>query len=157
MKVQLLAIGKIRSGPESALTQDYIARFNRFARPLGSGPLAVREVDSSRRDPPRTLLGSKGLGGPQSVGYALEASGSRMTSEAFAARLAHHRTENITDLAFIIGGPDGFGPEALPSSLPRLSLGPMTHPHLLVRVILTEQLYRAATILAGTPYHCGHA
>ncbi len=154
MKLRVLAIGKIRSGPEANLTQDYLVRFNRLARPLGIGPLTVHEIEPSRRDPIRAASGSSA---PRAVRYALEVDGSRLSSEAFAARLAHHRADNITDLTFMIGGPDGFGGKDLPISVQRLSLGPMTHPHLLARVILTEQLYRAATILAGTPYHCRHA
>ncbi|MCY4261164.1 MAG: 23S rRNA (pseudouridine(1915)-N(3))-methyltransferase RlmH [Rhodobacteraceae bacterium] len=156
MRVHLLAIGKIRTGPVATLTEDYITRYNRLAGPLGIGPLAVREVEHSCKDPLKKLLDRKWDADSNTARYALDASGSCLTSEAFAQRLACHREENIADLVFVIGGPDGFGSRGLPCDLPRLSLGPMTYPHLLARAVLAEQLYRATTILAGTPYHSGH-
>ena len=76
-----------------------------------------------------------------------------MTSEDFAAWLRHRRDGGVGTLAFLLGGADGHGPDVLAATALTLSLGPLTLPHGLARVVLAEQLYRAATILAGHPYH----
>ena len=85
---------------------------------------------------------------------ALDPTGKPLTSEAFAAHLARLRDQGGRATAFLIGGADGLGP-LRESAQDRISLGLQTWPHLLVRVMLAEQLYRAATILSGHPYHRG--
>ena len=86
---------------------------------------------------------------------ALDGSGKALTSEAFAARLARIRDDGASVVAFLIGGADGHGASVLTRADTVLSLGPMTWPHLLVRAMLAEQLWRAASILSGHPYHRG--
>jgi 23S rRNA (pseudouridine1915-N3)-methyltransferase len=83
---------------------------------------------------------------------ALDGTGSTWSSEQLAAELRRWRMEG-RDLAFLIGGPDGHAPEVLAAARQRWSLGPLTLPHMLVRLIVAEQLYRAATMVAGHPYH----
>jgi 23S rRNA (pseudouridine1915-N3)-methyltransferase len=76
-------------------------------------------------------------------------------SEAFAKFLGKRRDSGARDLAFIIGGPDGLSPSLRQAADEQLSLGPQTWPHLLVRAMLAEQIFRACTILSGHPYHRG--
>jgi len=87
------------------------------------------------------------------VTVALDEHGRSLSSEAFAQWIAERRDGGAKTLAFLIGGPDGHSTEALKPATLKLSLGTMTLPHGLARVVLAEQLYRAATILAGHPYH----
>lgn len=83
---------------------------------------------------------------------ALDGRGKAWSSEDLAAALARWRMQG-RDLAFLIGGPDGHAPEVLARADERWSLGPLTLPHMLVRLVVAEQLYRAASLLAGHPYH----
>lgn len=85
---------------------------------------------------------------------ALDGRGKIWSSEDLAAQLKGWRMAG-RDLAFLIGGPDGHAPEVLARADQRWSLGALTLPHMLVRLVLAEQLYRAVTILAGHPYHRG--
>ncbi|MDQ2972721.1 MAG: 23S rRNA (pseudouridine(1915)-N(3))-methyltransferase RlmH [Pseudomonadota bacterium] len=85
---------------------------------------------------------------------ALDGDGSAWRSEELARRLEQWRRAG-RDLAFLIGGPDGHAANALARADQRWSLGPLTLPHMLVRLIVAEQLYRATTIIAGHPYHRG--
>lgn len=83
---------------------------------------------------------------------ALDGRGKAWSSADLAQQLAQWRMAG-RDLVFLIGGPDGHAPEVLARADQRWSLGPLTLPHMLVRLVLVEQLYRAATIVAGHPYH----
>jgi 23S rRNA (pseudouridine1915-N3)-methyltransferase len=84
---------------------------------------------------------------------ALDERGAMWSSRGLADRLAAWRDQGVAELAFAMGGADGLGAEVLDRADVILSLGPMTWPHLLVRSLLLEQLYRAQQILAGHPYH----
>ncbi len=123
-----------------------------------SGPLAIREVEERRRLPSAALKEREGAllldavpAGALAV--ALERTGTSLSSEDFAARLARWRDRGTDELAFLIGGADGLAGSVLARAEFRLSLGAMTWPHLLARVMLLEQLYRAQQILSGHPYH----
>lgn len=83
---------------------------------------------------------------------ALDGRGRMHSSEDLARRLEHWRMQG-RDLAFLIGGPEGHAPEVLARADERWSLGPLTLPHMLVRLVLAEQVYRAAAMLANHPYH----
>jgi 23S rRNA (pseudouridine1915-N3)-methyltransferase len=84
---------------------------------------------------------------------ALDEQGRSMSSDRFAQWLREARDGGAKTAGFMIGGPDGHGEEALGAARLKMSLGPMTLPHGLARIVLAEQLYRAVTILAGHPYH----
>ncbi|MFL1877124.1 23S rRNA (pseudouridine(1915)-N(3))-methyltransferase RlmH, partial [Hansschlegelia beijingensis] len=86
---------------------------------------------------------------------ALDERGKTVSSEAFAADVGRRRDDGAAGLAFVIGGADGFSAEFLATADMRLAFGAMTWPHQIVRILLAEQIYRAATILAGHPYHRG--
>jgi len=83
---------------------------------------------------------------------ALDGRGKAWSSEDLSHELARWRMQG-RDLAFLIGGPDGHAPDVLASADQRWSLGPLTLPHMLVRLVVAEQLYRAVTMIAGHPYH----
>ncbi|GAB4294931.1 MAG: 23S rRNA (pseudouridine(1915)-N(3))-methyltransferase RlmH [Roseovarius sp.] len=154
MRVAICAVGRMRSGPERDLVDDYLSRFARTGRRLGLGPAAVHEIDDRKGGGPAAeavLLGRAVPPGAAVV--ALDERGRMLDSAAFAALLARWRDSGRTDLAFVIGGADGLDPALRAGAEEVLSLGPMVWPHMLARVMLAEQLYRAATILAGLPYH----
>lgn len=150
----IVAVGRLRSGPEGSLVADYLARFDRTGRPLGLGPAQVVEVEDRRGGGPAAeaaLLAAAVPTGAHLV--ALDERGASPDSPAFAAFLRRIADGGARDLAFAIGGADGLDPGFRAGARDVLSLGRMVWPHLLVRVLLAEQLYRAASILAGTPYH----
>jgi 23S rRNA (pseudouridine1915-N3)-methyltransferase len=152
MRVTLIAIGRLRAGPLAEAYADYAARLK-----AGRWRLDLVELEEKRRLAGAELMAREGellLGalprGAVSVG--LDPRGKALTSEAFAAELREWR-DAARDVAFLIGGADGFAP-AVRAAVPRLlSFGAMTWPHMLVRVMLAEQLFRAQSILAGHPYH----
>ena len=84
---------------------------------------------------------------------AMDERGRTLTSPQFAEQIARWRDSGRQDVAFLIGGADGLAPDLRARADASISLGAMVWPHMLVRVMLAEQLYRAATILAGSPYH----
>lgn len=152
MRIHIIAVGRARGGPEAALAADYLTRFDRTGRALGLGPARLVEVEDRKGGgmaAEAALIEAAIPRGARVV--ALDERGALQTSPDFAARLRTGADTGLRDLAFLIGGADGLdprlrGPEAL-------SFGRMVWPHMLVRAMLAEQLYRAATILAGSPYH----
>ena len=154
MRVHVCAVGRLRSGPERVLTDDYYDRFDRTGRPLGLGPVAEHEVEDKRglgMTAEADLLARALPAGALMV--ALDERGRVLSSPDFAALLAKWRDGGRQDLAFVIGGADGIDPALRARAEASVSFGAMVWPHMLVRVMLAEQLYRAATILAGLPYH----
>ncbi|TNF20850.1 MAG: 23S rRNA (pseudouridine(1915)-N(3))-methyltransferase RlmH [Rhodobacteraceae bacterium] len=154
MRVHVCAVGRLRAGPEKALIDDYATRFDRTGRALGLGPLSFSEVEDRKgggRTAEAALLRRALPAG--AVIVALDERGKVMTSPGFAEVLARHRDDGRGDLALVIGGADGIDPALRAEADMLLSFGKMVWPHMLVRVMLAEQLYRAASILAGSPYH----
>lgn len=154
MRVTICAVGRLRSGPEKTLIDDYLARFGRTGRALGLGPASVVEVEDRKGGgmaAEATLLRRAVPAG--AILGCLDERGQVLSSPGFAERLGGWRDAGQADLALVIGGADGIAPELRNCCDFRLSLGAMVWPHMLVRVMLAEQLYRAATILAGGPYH----
>ena len=154
MRVRVCAVGRLRTGPERTLVDDYRLRFDRAGRALGLGPLTEVEVEDRKGGgtEAEALLLLRALP-PGAVTVALDERGETMTSPAFAARLAGWRDAGRQDVAFVIGGADGLAPSVRAASDLSLSFGAMVWPHMLVRAMLMEQLYRAASIMAGAPYH----
>lgn len=154
MKVTILAVGRMRPGPERLLMDDYLTRFDRTGRALGLGFGGVTEVEDRKGGGSAAEARLLEKACPAGVlRLALDERGSQMSSPDFAAMLAGWRDAGRSELALIIGGADGFDPGFRRSADRLLSFGPMVWPHMLVRVMLAEQLYRAASILAGAPYH----
>jgi 23S rRNA (pseudouridine1915-N3)-methyltransferase len=113
---------------------------------LGIGPVEIVELDARKGGE----AAARAAGGTL---IACDEHGVARTSRDLAARLAQLRDSGVRRLSFVIGGADGLDPEILDAASERLAFGPQTWPHALARVMLAEQIYRALTILAGTPYH----
>lgn len=153
MRIDIAAVGRLRKGPEAALIADYLDRFAKTGRSLGLPAVSVVEVEDKRG------LGMKAeaelLSRALPAGAALvmmDERGDQPLSPDFAARIAKWRDE-ARDVCFVIGGADGLDPDLRARADWSISFGRMVWPHMLVRVMLAEQLYRAATILSGSPYH----
>ena len=154
MRVHIIAVGRLRGGPEQDLVDDYLTRFDRTGRALGLGPARVVEVDDRKgggMSAQATLLRKAVPNG--AIVVILDERGRTESSPRFAERMARWRDDGSSDLALIIGGADGIDPALRDEADFALSFGKMVWPHMLVRVMLAEQLYRAASIVAGTPYH----
>lgn len=154
MKLHICAVGRLRSGPEKALIDDYCLRFDRTGRALGLGPLSLHEVDDRKGGGMRAEAALLRKAIPDSAAkIMLDERGKVMPSPDFAHALARFRDDGRSAVAFVIGGADGLAPDLRKEADLTLSFGKMVWPHMLVRVMLSEQLYRAASILAGAPYH----
>lgn len=154
MRVSICAVGRLRAGPEKTLIDDYLTRFDRTGRPLGLGPAKLVEVEDRKGGgmAAEAALLRKAI--PSGARLCiLDERGKLMSSPDFAQRLGEIRDGGTGDLAFVIGGADGLDPSLRAEADMALSFGQMVWPHMLVRVMLSEQLYRAASILAGSPYH----
>jgi 23S rRNA (pseudouridine1915-N3)-methyltransferase len=155
MRLDIVTIGRLKPGaPERVLFDDYADRFTKLGTRLGLGPLGLKEVPSPKSGPGAEIKALEAAIPSGAVRVALDPGGRPVTSEELAALLARLRDGGTGALAFLIGGAEGLGP-LLETAPTRIAFGPATWPHLLVRVMLAEQLYRAATILAGHPYHRG--
>ncbi|AWD22250.1 23S rRNA (pseudouridine(1915)-N(3))-methyltransferase RlmH [Fuscovulum blasticum] len=154
MRLHLCAVGRLRAGPERVLVDDYLDRLGKTGRPLGLGPAEEHEVEDKRGG--GMVAEGQLLARAVPAGAAicvLDERGRQMTSPEFAEALAGWRDAGRQDAAFVIGGADGIDPALRSRADLAISFGRMVWPHMLVRVMLAEQLYRAATILAGSPYH----
>lgn len=154
MKIVLLAIGRLARSPESDLVKTYAERATQAGRSLGLGPVEVVEVESRKpgkaaeAEAIRTALASE----PAYL-IACDEHGRAHPSRAFADRIARLRDGGERRLVFLIGGADGLDPSLLAAARETLAFGVQTWPHALARTMLAEQVYRAVTILAGSPYH----
>ena len=144
MRVIVLAVGRLRP-PYADDVQHYAKLLGRYVR------LELVEVRDDAQVAGRVPRGPAG-GGPGPFVSELASSGQAFSSEAFAAFLEERRRSG-RDVCFVIGGAYGLEGDARPPAEHRFSLGPMTLPHQLARVVLLEQLYRGHKILAGEPYH----
>ena len=154
MRVHVIAVGRLRAGPEKDLVDDYLTRFDRTGRALGLGPSRLIEVEDRKSGGKAAEASLLRRGVPDGAVLAvLDERGRLESSPSFADRLALWRDQGRGDLAILIGGADGLDPELCREADFSLSFGKMVWPHMLARVMLSEQLYRAASILAGAPYH----
>jgi 23S rRNA (pseudouridine1915-N3)-methyltransferase len=152
LRISLICVGKLGRGAEATLALDYAQRATAAGRALGLAPVEIVEVEA--RKPGRAAEAEAilaRLGGARLV--ACDEHGATFASRAFAARLATLRDDGLRDLAFVIGGADGLDASVLEAAAERIAFGPQTWPHALARVMLAEQVYRAVSILAGSPYH----
>lgn len=152
MKLTILAIGKPGRGPEAQLADDYARRASLAGRALGLGPLDL--VDLEPRKPGKAPEADLLLAAAEGAHLiACDERGKTYASRAFADHLANLRDQGERRLVFAIGGADGLDRRVLDAAGSTLAFGPQTWPHALARAMLAEQLYRAVTILAGSPYH----
>lgn len=157
MRLIVAAVGRLKDA-ERELCERYAKRLDAAGRGLGLGPLSISEIGESRAAEATARKADEAVrllkaASATEVRVALDEGGRALSSKALAQWIAQTRDGGCKALAFLIGGPDGHGPTALEGAALKLSLGPLTLPHGLARAVLIEQLYRAATILSGHPYH----
>lgn len=153
MRIVIAAVGRMRAGGMHDLYDEYVRRL--------SWAVSLREVDVRGKMAPAALRvrESELLQAEipdRALVVALDSRGKNLSSEELAASLGQWRDDGTETVVFVIGGADGLEPAVLKRARLTLSLGKMTWPHLLVRVMLAEQLYRAQSILQNHPYHRGH-
>jgi len=172
MKLRILAVGRIKGGPEATLIAEYARRLQwpltveevEERRPLNGSELKAREADllsqaldkgaakaSGQKSSGQKSPGQKSSG--QRILVALDERGRQLGSRDFAQKLGNWRDQGAAEIAFVIGGADGLAEQLRQRADLILSLGQMTWPHMLARAMLVEQIYRAQQILAGHPYH----
>ena len=153
----ICAVGRLpAASPERALVEDYARRLGPAGRAVGLGPLSVREADTRKAKGMAAEADALRAALPAASGrvlVAMDERGRTLDSPGLAGRLAAWRDGGVPACAFVIGGADGLDPSLRAEADLALSFGPMVWPHALARAMLAEQLYRAAGILAGTPYH----
>lgn len=154
MRLHLCVVGRMRNGPEKDLFDDYIDRFEKSGRGMGLGPVTVSEVEDRKGggQVAEADLLTKAIPKGATV-LIMDERGRVMSSPDFSVQLAKWRDNGCQDLAIVIGGADGLTAEFRNRADFALSFGKMVWPHMLARVMLSEQLYRAASILARSPYH----
>lgn len=153
MKITVVAVGRLRKSPELSLIDDYLDRFNKAGRSFGLGPALIVEVEDKKNlgmEAEAALIERALPAG--AVLVTLDERGEVISSPDFAQKLAGWR-DGARDVAFVIGGADGIAPALRARADFSISFGKMVWPHMLVRVMLSEQIYRAGQIIAGTPYH----
>lgn len=158
MRLVIAAIGRLKDGAERELLDRYRTRFEPIAKRLGFTPVSWLEFPESRAQSVEKRCQEEGetlLKAARDATFliALDVAGKALSSDAFAKTLARERDTGHKTLAILIGGPDGFAVDVLSAAHLRFSLGAVTLPHALARIVLAEQLYRAGTILSGHPYH----
>jgi 23S rRNA (pseudouridine1915-N3)-methyltransferase len=158
MRLLVIAVGRLKSGPERDLVERYRERFSDLARKLGFRGLDIHEIAESRARDVAARMGEEAaaitaLIPEHSVVVALDERGKPTDSATFARQLGRWRDESAANVVFVIGGADGLSPELRRTTQTVIAFGTATWPHQLVRIMLMEQIYRAATILAGHPYH----
>ena len=154
MKIILRAGGVIRSGPEREMIDDYLRRAQGLAR--GTGFLSVEEQQVDLRSAKSRATETQMLLGDMPAGAKLvifDERGKTPTSRQISTQFANWRDDSIGQLVLVIGGADGFEPSSIPAGTTRWAFGPQTWPHKMVRMMAAEQIYRALSILARTPYH----
>jgi len=144
MKIYILAIGKCKHGsPEEELIKEYQKRL--------SWELIIREKDNDTKEKEADFLLKNIVGGAKIV--VLDERGENISSLDFAKRIGDWQLDGVSDICFLIGGADGHTEEVRKKADLILSFGKLTMPHMLIRAVLIEQIYRAQTILSGHPYH----
>ena len=152
MRIAIVAIGRLARSPETELVKLYLERATATGRSLGLGPVEVVEVESRKpgkaaeADALRAHLADSHV-------IACDERGKALKSRQLADKVATLRDRGERRLVFVIGGADGLDPAFVEAANDTLAFGPQTWPHALVRAMLAEQVYRAVTILGGSPYH----
>ena len=158
MKISVFAVGRMKAGPEKELADRYFDRFGKSGGPLGLDFSGVVEIAESRAQTPAERKREEALKLKSQISagvslFLLDERGKNFSSDDFSRRIAALRDGGQRGLTIAIGGPDGHDPELREQADLVMSFGALTWPHQLVRIMLAEQLYRAATILSGHPYH----
>jgi 23S rRNA (pseudouridine1915-N3)-methyltransferase len=158
LRVLILAVGRMKQGPERELVARYLDRAVASGKTLGLTGFSVTELTESRAgsaasrktEEARALTAALPAAG---IVVALDERGKTLGSEDFARRIGRWRDDGKSAVSFVIGGADGLEPGLVSAADMTLGFSAMTWPHQLVRIMLAEQLYRTTTILSGHPYH----
>jgi 23S rRNA (pseudouridine1915-N3)-methyltransferase len=158
MRLIVIAVGRLKQGPERELAERYRQRFGEVGRKLGFRSLEIHEIPESRARDAATRMVEEATAisaqiPEKSALVALDERGDSIDSTAFARHLGRWRDESVANSIFVIGGADGLSPDLRRKAKLSIAFGAATWPHQMVRVMLLEQIYRAATVLAGHPYH----
>jgi 23S rRNA (pseudouridine1915-N3)-methyltransferase len=153
VRITLLTVGKLGRAPEAALARDYAERATASGRSLGFSAVEIVEIESRKAGKAAEAEALLVQIRPGDHVIACDEHGKALTSREFAQKVAKLRDGGTRRLVLVIGGADGLGPDVLARADATLAFGPQTWPHALVRAMLAEQVYRAVTILAGSPYH----
>jgi len=158
MRLIVIAVGRMKQGPERELAERYRKRFDEIGRKLGFRGLDIHEIPESRAREAQARIAEEAAAiaavvPENSVLVTLDERGDNIDSVALARHLGRFRDRSVANTVFVIGGADGLSPDLRAKQKLGLAFGTATWPHQLVRVMLLEQLYRAATILSGHPYH----
>ena len=152
MKISIIAIGKLARAPETELVKTYVERATNAGRALGLGPVEVIEVESRKPGKSAEAMALQPHLADAHV-IACDEHGKARPSRAFAEEIATLRDRGVRRLVFLIGGANGLAAELLVQTNSKLAFGPQTWTHAMARAMLAEQIYRAVTILGGSPYH----
>ncbi|WP_395673274.1 23S rRNA (pseudouridine(1915)-N(3))-methyltransferase RlmH [Phenylobacterium sp.] len=152
MRIAIVAIGRLPRSPEVELVKLYAERATNAGRSLSLGPVEVVEVEARK---PGKAAEAEALRPHLADAHviACDERGTARPSRAFAEEMAVLRDRGVRRLVFLIGGADGLDPALVAEASGKLAFGPQTWPHALARAMLAEQVYRAVSILAGSPYH----
>ena len=158
MRVILLAVGRMKKGPETELVARYLKRAEQAGRQIGLRGVEIIEIKESRANDAgkRMIEESIALANlipDGAVAIMLDETGESFASAAFADHVRKWRDAGVPAAVFIIGGPDGLAQSLRDKAKLKLAFGAATWPHQMVRIMLLEQIYRAITILSGHPYH----
>jgi 23S rRNA (pseudouridine1915-N3)-methyltransferase len=158
MRIVLICVGRLKAGPERELFARYFKRLTDTARGVGIAGVDLREVDESRarrredrREEEAASIIAAAPSGASLI--ALDERGNSPTSEEWADDIRRARDAAQAFYAVVVGGPDGLSASLRAKARRVVSFGAMTWPHQLARVMASEQLYRALSILSGHPYH----
>jgi 23S rRNA (pseudouridine1915-N3)-methyltransferase len=154
MKISISAVGRLRNSPEKELVDDYLSRFSKLSKPFGLSLKPVIEIDDKKGGGPisEAKLLIKSFQKDSKI-IALDERGVTLPSKEFTNYLSDWAADGVGYCHFVIGGADGLDKSLLDKANLKISFGKMVWPHMLARVMIAEQLYRSATILAGSPYH----
>jgi 23S rRNA (pseudouridine1915-N3)-methyltransferase len=158
MRLAVIAIGRLKTGPEKTLAEDYQARIAPLGRKAGISAFQAVDFTESQAQTASQRMAEEArmlaaATPPRAFRVVLDERGNPLASAEFAGLLRRHIDQGTADMTFLIGGPDGHDPVFRTGAGLLLSLGPMTWPHRLVRIMLAEQIYRAVTIMVNHPYH----
>ena len=153
MRVTIAAMGRLPRSPETELVSTYLKRADASGRSLGLTPVDLVEVESRKPGKPAEAEALTAAIGEGAFVIACDERGKPLSSRQLATRVETLRDRGERRLVFVIGGADGLDPAFVSSANETLAFGPQTWPHALVRAMLAEQVYRAVTILSGSPYH----
>jgi len=160
VRLLILAVGRARNSPEDAIAQTYLERCRALGPTLGFARTELVVIETGRAATAVARMADEAKRLAQRIpkgafAIALDEAGRGATSAKFAALLGAQRDAGAKDCVFLIGGPDGLLEDLRRKAQERLAFGAQTWPHMLVRTMLAEQIFRAFAILAGHPYHRG--